>query len=126
MIVASNQFLNDFLIAVNCASFIALEVGIGDFEIRNGGTEDVVAADIGELAIADKVFAMSACEFEVEAIALSFLELEEFGHGAIAILSFGGEGEVAVTVFFDDCAEVVLVAPAESDLYALVEGIVEP
>ncbi len=111
---------------MNCSCFIALEVGIGDFEIGNGGTEDVVTADIGELAIADKVFAMSACEFEVEAIAIYFLELEEFGHGAIAILGFGGEGEVAVMVFFDDCAEVVLVAPAEVDLYALVEGIVEP
>ncbi len=54
---------------MNRACFIALEVGIGNFEIGNGGTEDIVTADIGELAIADKVFAMSACEFEVEAIA---------------------------------------------------------
>lgn len=54
------------------------------------------------------------------------MELEEFGHGAIAILGFSGEGEVAVMVLFDDRAEVVLVAPAEIDLYALVEGIVEP
>lgn len=111
---------------MNRSCFVALEVGIGNFEIGNGGTEDVVTADIGELAIADKVFAMSACEFEVEAIAVAFLELEEFGHGAIAILSFGGEGEVAVMVFFDDRTEVVLVAPAEVDLYALVEGIVQP
>ena len=111
---------------MDCACFIALEVGIGDFEIGNDGTEDVVTADIGELAIADKVFAMSACEFEVEAIAVAFLELEEFGHGAIAILDFGGEGEVAVTILFDDSADVVLVAPTEIDLYALVEGIVEP
>ena len=49
---------------MNRACFIALEVGIGDFEIGNGGTEDVVTADIGEFAIAYKVFAMSACEFE--------------------------------------------------------------
>ena len=27
------------------------------------------------------------------------MQLEEFGHGAIAILGFGGEGEVAVMVF---------------------------
>lgn len=126
MVVASNKLLNDFLIAVNCSCFIALEVEISDFEIGNGGTEDVVTANIGELTIADEVFAMSACEFEVEAIAIAFLQLEEFGHGAIAILGFGGEGEVAVRVFFDDSAEVVLVAPAEIDLYALVEGIVEP
>ena len=65
---------------MDCACFIALEVGIGNFEIGNGGTEDVVTTDIGELAIADKVFAMSACEFEVEAIAVAFLELAEFGH----------------------------------------------
>ena len=110
---------------MNRSCFIALEVGIGDFEIGNSGTEDVVTADIGELAIADKVFAMSACEFEVEAIGVAFLELEEFGHGAIAILGFGDEGEVAVMVLFDDRADVVLVAPAEIDLYALVEGIVE-
>lgn len=111
---------------MNRSCFVALEVGIGDFEIGNGGTEDIVTADIGELPIADKVFAMSACEFEVEAIAISCLELEEFGHGAIAILGFGGEGEVAVMVLFDDRAEVVLVSPAEIDLYALVEGIIEP
>ncbi len=111
---------------MNRSCFIALEVGIGNFEIGNSGTEDVVTADIGELPIADKVFAMSACEFEMEAIAVAFLELEEFGHGAIAILSFGGEGEVAVMVLFDDSADVVLVAPAEIDLYALIEGIVEP
>ena len=64
---------------MDCACFIALEVGIGNFEIGNGGTEDVVTADIGELAIADKVFAMSAWEFEVEAIAVAFLELAEIG-----------------------------------------------
>jgi hypothetical protein len=34
---------------VNRACFIALEVGIGNFEIGNGGTEDVVTADIGKL-----------------------------------------------------------------------------
>lgn len=50
---------------MNRSCFIALEVGIGAFEIGNGGTEDVVTADIGELPIADKVFAMSACEFEM-------------------------------------------------------------
>ena len=111
---------------MNRSCLIALEVGIGDFEIGNGGTEDVVTTDIGELAIADKVFAMSACEFEVEVIAVAFLQLEEFGHGAIAILGFGGEGEVAVMVLFDDRAEVVLVAPTEIDLYALIEGIVKP
>ncbi len=49
---------------MDCACFVALEVGIGDFEIGNGGTENVVTADIGELAIADKGFGMSACEFE--------------------------------------------------------------
>jgi len=111
---------------VNCACFVALEVGIGDFEVGNGGTEDIVTADIGEFAIAYEEFAMSACEFEMEAIAVAFLELEEFGHGAIARLSFGGEGEVAVMILFDDGSDVVLIAPTEINLYALVEGIVEP
>ena len=76
---------------MDCACFIALEVGIGNFEIGNGGTEDVVTADIGELAIADKVFAMSACEFEVEAIAVTFLELAEFGHRFFSGFAFAVE-----------------------------------